>query len=52
MNCYNLIELKKKIIIQYIFNIDLKGFPFKFRMMEDIVNYILELKNTKYIEKF
>ena len=52
VNCYNLIQLEEEIIIQYILDIDSKGFPFKFKMIEDIANYIFELKDVKYIEKF
>ena len=52
MNQYKFIELEKEIIIEYIFDIDLKGFLFKYKGMEDIANYIFELKDVKYIEKF
>ena len=51
-NCYKITELKKKVIIQYILDIDLKGFLFKFKNIEDTVNCILKLKNIKYIRKF
>lgn len=30
----------------------MKGFPFKFKNIENIVNHIFELKNVKYIGKF
>lgn len=39
------------MIIQYIFDIDLKGFLFKFKIMKDIVNYIFELRDTKCVGK-
>ena len=48
---YNLIELKEKVFIQYIFDIDLKDILSKFKNVENITNYIFKLKNTKYIEK-
>ena len=48
---YNLIKLKKKIFFQYILNINLKGFLFKFKNIKDIINYILKLKDTKQIRK-
>lgn len=51
MNYYNFKELKKEMIIQYIFDINSKGFLFKIKISKDIVNYIFELKNIKYIKK-
>ena len=40
------------MIILYILNIDLKGFPFKFKKMKDIINYIFKSKEGKAIRKF
>ena len=50
-NCYMITELEEKVIIQYILDIDSKGFPFKFKNVKDIVNHIFESKDAKYIEK-
>lgn len=49
---YNLLELEKNIISEYIIDIDSKGFLFKFKNVEDIVNYIFESRGVKCIEKF
>ena len=51
MNYYKITELKEKIIIQYILDIDSKGFQPKLKNIKDIVNHILELRNTKHIKK-
>ena len=52
INRYEFIKLKKEIIIQYIFNIDSKGFPFKYKKIKDITNYIFESKSIKNIKNF
>ena len=49
---YNLLKLEEDIIVEYIFNIYLKGFSFKFKNIEDMVNYIFELRDVKNIGKF
>ena len=51
-NRYNIIELEEEVIVQYIFDIDLKGFLFKLKNVEDIANDIFELKDAKYVGKF
>ena len=51
-NHYNIIELKEEVIVQYIFNINLKGFLFKLKNIKDIMNNIFESKGAKYIGKF
>ena len=51
VNNYKIIELKEKMIVQYILDIDLKGFLFKLKNIENITNNIFELKNAKCIEK-
>ena len=52
MNNYKIIGLKEKVIIQYIFDIDLRGFLFKLKNIEDMMNNIFKLKDIKYIRKF
>ena len=51
-NRYKLIKLKEEIIIQYIFDINLKGFLFEFKNVENITNYIFKSKGAKRIKKF
>ncbi|EDO03994.1 hypothetical protein SS1G_06476 [Sclerotinia sclerotiorum 1980 UF-70] len=50
-NCYNLTKLKKEVIVQYILDIDNRGFPPKIKGVEDMANYILESRNAKKIGK-
>ena len=52
MNQYKFIKLKEEIIIEYILDIDLKGFLFKYKGVKDIMNYIFELRDIKCIRKF
>ena len=49
---YNLLELEENIISEYIFDINSKGFLFKFKNIKDIVNYILKSKGAKRVGKF
>lgn len=51
-NYYNLTKLKKEMIIQYILNINSKGFLSKLKIIKNIANHIFESKNTKHIKKF
>ena len=52
MKQYKFIELKEKVVMEYIFDMNLKEFLFKYKEMEDIASYIFELKDMKYIRKF
>lgn len=48
-NCYKLTELEKKVIVQYILNIDSQGFPPQLLGMENIANLVLSLHQQKPI---
>ncbi|EDN95894.1 hypothetical protein SS1G_12099 [Sclerotinia sclerotiorum 1980 UF-70] len=51
-NNLNLIEKEEEMLIQYIIDIDERGFASKLNGVEDITNYILESRDTKRIGKF
>ena len=38
--------------MEYIFDMNLNGFLFKYKEMENITSYNFELKDMKYIRKF
>ncbi|EDN96878.1 hypothetical protein SS1G_01805 [Sclerotinia sclerotiorum 1980 UF-70] len=44
-------ELKEKSLLQYILDMDERGFSLRISDIEDIVNYILEMQGTKKIGK-
>ncbi|RAL64550.1 hypothetical protein DID88_002024 [Monilinia fructigena] len=48
---HNLTELEEEVLIQYILDMDLRGFPPKFKNVEDMANYILESKGAKRVGK-
>ena len=50
-NCHNLTQLEEEVIIQYILDIDSRGFPPKLRMVEDMANHILESRGAKRVGK-
>jgi transcriptional regulator with XRE-family HTH domain len=47
-----LIELEKNMIVRNIFDIDTRGFAPRLASIKDIANYILDLREGKYIRKF
>ncbi|KAJ8062115.1 hypothetical protein OCU04_008676 [Sclerotinia nivalis] len=49
---HNLIELEEEVFIQYILDMDYRGFSFKLSGVEDIANYILETRGAKKVGKF
>ncbi|KAJ8070704.1 hypothetical protein OCU04_001075 [Sclerotinia nivalis] len=48
---HNLIELEEEVLIQYILDMDHRGFSPKLSGVEDMVNYILETRGAKKIGK-
>ncbi|EDO01302.1 hypothetical protein SS1G_03776 [Sclerotinia sclerotiorum 1980 UF-70] len=45
-------DLEEEVLIQYIIDMDERGFVSKLSGVEDMVNYILELRRAKKVEKF
>ncbi|EDO02563.1 hypothetical protein SS1G_05039 [Sclerotinia sclerotiorum 1980 UF-70] len=50
-NRYNITELEEEVIVQYILDMDSRGFPPKLKNVEDMANYILESRGTKRVGK-
>ena len=50
-NCLKLLKLEEEVIVQYILDLDSRGFTPRLTNIEDIANYILELKGGKRIGK-
>ncbi|APA15815.1 hypothetical protein SS1G_09323 [Sclerotinia sclerotiorum 1980 UF-70] len=50
-NNLNLIEKEEEVLIQYIIDIDERGFASKLSGVEDIANYILESRDAKRVGK-
>ncbi|APA15585.1 hypothetical protein sscle_15g103550 [Sclerotinia sclerotiorum 1980 UF-70] len=50
-NCYKITQLEEKVIVEYIFDMDRRGFPPKIKGVEDMANYILESRNAKKVGK-
>ena len=50
-NYSKLLKLEEEVIIQYILDLDSRGFTPRLTSIEDIANYILELKGGKRISK-
>jgi hypothetical protein len=48
---YNLTELEEEVIVRYILNLDIRGFVPRLASIEDIANYILELRGGKRVGK-
>ncbi|EDN96148.1 hypothetical protein SS1G_12354 [Sclerotinia sclerotiorum 1980 UF-70] len=48
---HNLIDLEEEVLIQYILDMDKKGFSPRISDMEDIANYILEMQGAKKVGK-
>ncbi|APA13989.1 hypothetical protein SS1G_11203 [Sclerotinia sclerotiorum 1980 UF-70] len=48
---HNLIKLEEEVLIQYIIDMDERGFAFKLSSVEDIANYILESQGAKKVGK-
>ncbi|EDO01626.1 hypothetical protein SS1G_04101 [Sclerotinia sclerotiorum 1980 UF-70] len=44
-------DLEEEVFIQYIIDIDERGFASKLSNVEDMANYILELQRAKKIRK-
>ncbi|KAJ8070734.1 hypothetical protein OCU04_001104 [Sclerotinia nivalis] len=50
-NCHNITELEEEVIVQYILDINNRGFPPKLKGVEDMTNYILESRGAKKVGK-
>lgn len=50
-NFHNLTELEEGVIVQYILNMDNRGFPPKKKGAEDMANNILQSRGTKKVGK-
>ncbi|EDO00270.1 hypothetical protein SS1G_14140 [Sclerotinia sclerotiorum 1980 UF-70] len=50
-NSHNLTKLEEEMFIQYIIDMDKKGFVPKLNSVEDIANYILESQGAKKVGK-
>ncbi|APA14493.1 hypothetical protein sscle_13g092630 [Sclerotinia sclerotiorum 1980 UF-70] len=50
-NNYNLIKLEEEVFIQYIIDMDERGFAPKLSGVEDMANYILESQGAKKVGK-
>ncbi|APA10615.1 hypothetical protein sscle_06g053850 [Sclerotinia sclerotiorum 1980 UF-70] len=48
---HNLIELEEEVLIQYIIDMDDRGFAPKLNSVEDMANYMLETRGAKKIGK-
>ncbi len=50
VNLRKLIVLKEEVIIQKVFNFDSRRFPLQIYDMEDMINRLLTIYDTTYIE--
>ena len=50
-NCYKLTEVEEEVIIQYILDLDIRGFAPRLASIEDIANYILESRRGGRVGK-
>ncbi len=50
VNLRKLIVLKEEVIIQKVFNLDSQRFPLQIYDMEDMINRLLTIYDTTYIE--
>ncbi|EDN91311.1 hypothetical protein SS1G_00714 [Sclerotinia sclerotiorum 1980 UF-70] len=50
-NCYKITQLEEEVIIEYILDMDRRGFPPKIKGVEDMANYILESRSAKKVGK-
>jgi hypothetical protein len=46
-----LTELEEGVIVQYILDLDSRGFTPRLASIEDIVNYLLKTREGKHVEK-
>ena len=51
LNYLKLLKLEEEVIVRYILDLDSRGFTPRLTSIEDIANYILELKGGKRINK-
>ena len=51
LNYLKLLKLEEEVIIQYILDLDSRGFAPRLTSMEDIANYILESRGGKRVSK-
>lgn len=50
-NCLKLTELEEEVIVQYILNMDTRGFAPRLAGVEDMANYILESRGGRRVGK-
>ena len=50
-NRHKITELEEEVIVQYILDMDSRGFPPKLKNVEDIANHILESRGAKRVGK-
>ena len=50
-NYSKLLKLEEEVIVRYILDLDSRGFAPRLTSIEDIANYILELKGGKRVSK-
>ena len=51
LNYLKLLKLEEEVIIRYILDLDSRGFAPRLTSIEDIMNYILELRGGKRVSK-
>ena len=50
-NCHKLSELEEQVIVQYVLDLDSRGFAPRLVGVEDIANYILESRGGRRVGK-
>ena len=48
---HNLILIKEEILVRYILDLDLRGFPFRINDVRDITDLLYKIRHVKSINK-